>query len=130
MQKPHILIVEDSPIAQMVLKQQMTDAGCIVDLASDGNSAMEQAQAIKYDIILMDIGLGDGPDGFETTQFILSNSKLNTATPIMAISANSEPDYKEKATSIGMVGYFTKPFTPAHAKAVMNFLENTKKADS
>lgn len=126
MDKPHILIVEDSRIAQVVLKNQMVQQGCTVDIASDGNTAIEQALATKYNLILMDIGLGEGPDGFEVSQSILSDGGLNSTTPIMAVTAHGEPHFEQKATEIGMVGYFTKPFNLDDAKVIMDFLKNLR----
>ncbi|MCL9684505.1 response regulator [Legionella maioricensis] len=73
---PHILIVEDTMIAQVVLKTQMMKQGCTVDTASDGVSALNLALLTHYDIILMDIGLGDGPDGFEVAVQIKNKARL------------------------------------------------------
>jgi CheY-like chemotaxis protein len=124
--KPHILIVEDSPIAQAVLKTQMVNQGCTVDVASDGTSALSMAIKTPYDVILMDIGLGDGPDGFEVTVDIKNKSQINKATPVMAVTAHGEPTFQDKAISIGMVGYFNKPFTPEDAKKILDFLYDKK----
>ena len=122
----HILIVEDTPIAQFVLKGHMVDVGCTVDTASDGKSALEQALQTHYDFILMDIGLGDGPDGFEVSSLIKQQSKVNQKTPIMAVTAHGEPEYNEKAKKVGMEGYFTKPFTPKDAKKIMDYMNSLK----
>lgn len=122
----HILIVEDTLIAQVVLKGHMLDAGCSVDTASDGESALKQALDTKYDLILMDIGLGDGPDGFEVCRLIRQKSKINQKTPIMAVTAHGEPEYNEKAKKVGMEGYFTKPFTPEDASKIMDYMKSLK----
>jgi CheY-like chemotaxis protein len=123
--QPHILIVEDSTIAQIILKKQLIDQGCTVDVTSDGPSALEQAMTTFYDLILMDIGLGDGPDGFETSLLIKRQSEINADTPIIAITAHDDHQYKQKAISIGMVDYFIKPFTLENAKKIIDLLKNT-----
>jgi CheY-like chemotaxis protein len=121
----HTLVVEDSPIAQRVMTIQMTQQGCQVDLASDGAMALEKAMRTRYDVILMDIGLGDGPDGFEVTAQIKELCPLNKATPVMAVTAHNEPEFREKALEYGMIGYFNKPFTPDDAQIVIDTLKDT-----
>ena len=123
---PHILIVEDSPIAQVVLKAQMLKLGCTVDVAIDGEAALSQALTVLYDVILMDIGLGEGLDGFEVSVEIKKQSTINKTTPIMAVTSHGEPLFQEKATSVGMVGYFYKPFKPEDAEAIMDFLKKSE----
>ena len=97
----HILIVEDTMIAQVVLKTQMIKQGCTVDTATDGETALNLALSNRYDIILMDIGLGEGPDGFHVAMEIKKQSKLNRATPIIAVSSHGEPEYYHKAAAAG-----------------------------
>ena len=116
-----ILVVEDTLIAQMVIKSMLTDEGCEVDMAVDGNKALEKANENQYDVILMDIGLGAGPDGFEATANIKSKSKLNKTTPIMAVTSHEQEEYKQKAIKYGMDGYFNKPFTRENVKAVIEY---------
>ena len=121
----HVLVVEDTPIAQMVAKVQLTKLGCLVDIATDGIIALEKAMIIPYDLILMDIGLGAGPDGFEVTSQIKARSIINQTTPIIAITAHGSPEYIERAFNIGIERYFNKPFTPANAKEIIDYLATT-----
>jgi CheY-like chemotaxis protein len=120
----HILVVEDTLIAQIAIQSRLSEAGCTVDVVSDGPSALNQAILTKYDLILMDIGLGDGPNGFEVTNEIRKQSQLNRATPIMAVTSHGEPEYQKKALAVGMEGYFNKPFTPEDAQVVINYMNN------
>lgn len=119
-----VLIVEDSMVAQIVLKNQMVEQGCEVDGASNGKSALDNALNNRYDLILMDIGLGDGPDGFEVTAQIKAQSALNKETLIYAVTAHGEPEYQEKAKAVGMAGYFNKPFTSEIAKSIVEQVQN------
>ncbi len=121
-----ILVVEDSLIALVVIKTQLTKLGCLVDSATDGESALKEAQSKPYDLILMDIGLGDGPDGFEVAAHIKQQSPINHLTPIMAVTSHGETEYIEKALEVGMVGFFHKPFTLEDA---MKIIEYTKEPD-
>lgn len=119
-----VLIVEDSIVAQMVLKNQMVEQGCEMDGASNGQLALDKTMNNQYDLILMDIGLGDGPDGFEVTTQIKARSILNKETLIYAVTTHGEPEYQEKATAVGMQGYFNKPFTPEIAKSIVDRVKN------
>jgi CheY-like chemotaxis protein len=124
-----ILIVEDTLIAQIVIKKQLTDHGCVVDTASNGEEALQKSLEKRYDIILMDIGLGDGPDGFSVAGEIKRLSQINSTTPIMAVTAHGEPEYYHKAIVVGMEGYFNKPFTPMDAMTIIDYLNNLQTID-
>ncbi len=118
-----VLLVEDTPIAQVVAKSQLIKQDCEVDIASDGIEALDKTSLHSYDLILMDIGLGEGPDGFEVTLQIKNNSPLNRLTPIVAVSSHNEEEYKEKAKAVGMAHYFNKPFRPADAKVIVDYIK-------
>lgn len=106
-----ILVVEDTIIAQQIIKTILENEGCSVDIAPDGAAALDKAMHQTYDLILMDIGLGDGPDGFDVAVAIKAESRFNQTTPIYAVTAHNEPDYQQKALSVGMIGYFNKPLS-------------------
>ena len=118
-----VLVVEDTPLAQAVIKSNFKLLGCTVDVANDGNEALEKALTIPYDLILMDIELGDGLDGFDVTALIKDKSPVNKLTPIMAVTAHSEPAFQEKANQVGMVGYFNKPFKPEDTIKAIEYLD-------
>ena len=120
----HILLVEDTLIAQIATKALFIKLGHVVDTAIDGKSALAQTMGTHYDLILMDIGLGEGPDGFAVTGLIKQQGDLNKATPIIAVTAHNEPEYLEKAKLQGMTGYFTKPLTTRDAEEIVHYLQN------
>lgn len=120
----HVLVVEDTVIAQFVTKSHLTQLGCVVDTASNGFMALDKANTVSYDVILMDLGLGEGPDGFEVTTLIKTQSKLNKNTPVMALTIHSESQFNEKAQSVGIVRFIYKPFRLADAKEIVDYLTN------
>ncbi|KTC87748.1 MULTISPECIES: response regulator [Legionella] len=126
----HVLVVEDTLIAQIVAKAQLAKLGCLVDIAANGRIALEKTMLHTYDLILMDIGLGDGPDGFEVTSLIKQHSPMNKNTPIIAVTAHGGRDYAEKAIAVGMERYFNKPFTPANVKEVIHYLQHRAVVDA
>ncbi len=120
----HILVVEDSQVAQKIMKANLTEQGCTVEVVADAQEALEKVHKRHYDAILMDIGLGDGPDGFDVAAQIKSHSMLNKGTSIAAVSVHGESEYRDKAEAVGMVGYFNKPFTQKHAEKIVSFIKN------
>jgi two-component system chemotaxis response regulator CheY len=123
--KIHVLIVEDTLIAQRVAEFQMVRQGCTVDIAADGAKALEKAGNTPYDLILMDIGLGQGPDGFEVTKQIKAECPLNATTPVFAVTAHGGSELQTKMEDCGMSGYYHKPLTPENAQEIINFLKKT-----
>lgn len=120
----HVLVVEDTIIAQLATKTHLTDLGCLVDTASSGSIALTKSNVTQYDVILMDLGLGDGPNGFEITTLIKTQSLLNKQTPVMALTIHSESQFNEKAQSVGIVKFIYKPFQLDEAKEVIEYLQD------
>ena len=120
---PLILLVEDNETLRFLVSKQMKKLGLKVDFATDGAEAVEMAKC-GYDLILMDIGLGSGPDGFEVTKQIKIQSTINKSTPIVAVTSHEGEDYKEKAREVGMERYFNKPFTAEDAKNIVEYIKN------
>lgn len=125
----HVLVVEDTPIARIILKANLTKQGCTVDQAFDGQSAIRNANTTQYDLILMDIGLGEGPNGFDITETIKKESTLNADTPVIAVTAHSEPEYQARALSCGMIAYYNKPLTIGDTQEIIEQVRNIKNTE-
>jgi len=120
MSKPlNVLIVEDMTVAQLVAKAHLIELGCVVDTADDGAMALQKVDNKQYDAILMDLGLGNGPDGFEVATLIKTHSTLNKNTPIIALTIYSESEFNAKARSVGIVDFIYKPFTIVEARELV-----------
>lgn len=117
-----ILCVEDNVINQMVIKKMLTNLKAIVDIAADGQSAIDMANA-TYDIILMDLRLPDF-DGFDVTERIVE--KLGDKAPaIVACTADVVESRREKVSKSFMQGFIVKPVVEAQLIAIIK--ELTKK---
>lgn len=115
------LIVEDDKIAQVVAKYTVQELGYDFDIASTANEAIEYARTTKYHLILMDIGLDQGHDGFEVATEIRKNSLINLTTPIIAVTAHIDEEYREKAAEVGMLAFINKPLG---VNLLKNYIEN------
>lgn len=111
-----ILLVEDLELAQIIAKYTLTTLKCDVDVASTGAEAIQKVHDNHYDFVLMDLGLPD-MDGFITTQKIRETNKV---TPIIALTAHVDTQYKAQALASGMNGFLSKPLDE---KAVRELLK-------
>ena len=103
-----ILLVEDVEFNIFVAEMMLNNWNAKVDKAENGLIAVEKVQINKYDLILMDIQM-PVMDGYTATEEI---RKFNTTTPIIALTASISIDIQEKADTVGMNGFITKPFNP------------------
>ena len=103
-----VLVVDDNPTNLSVLVNLLRDVGLRVLVATDGESAIEQTEYVKPDLILLDVMM-PGIDGFETCQRLKSNAET-VKIPIIFMTALSETVDKVRGLSLGAVDYVTKPF--------------------
>ena len=118
LQQPIILIIDDNPTNLKVLSGAIADSGWEILVATDGESAIEQAEYAKPDLILLDVMM-PGINGFETCDRL----KLNPATceiPIIFMTALTDTVDKVKGLSLGAVDYITKPFHTEEVLARVN----------
>lgn len=113
-----ILIVDDNQNNLKVLCEAIADSGWEILVATDGESAIEQAEYAQPDLILLDVMM-TGLDGFETCQQLKTNSKT-CEIPIIFMTALSDTIDKVKGLSIGGVDYITKPFYTQEVLARIN----------
>jgi CheY-like chemotaxis protein len=101
-----VLVAEDMPLNQLLIKIILKDFGFEVDIATNGKMAIEMLQQNKYDIILMDLLMPE-INGFEATAHI--RSQIDPHIPIIALTADVTTVDLEKCTAIGMNDYMSKP---------------------
>jgi len=105
----NILLVEDHVINQIATRKVLTSWSDMlqVDIAADGEEAVDKFRHNGYDLILMDLQMPK-MDGLEATVKIRGESKV----PIVALTANSSKQEEEKCLALGMNAYLMKPFKP------------------
>ena len=109
--KYNLLLVDNSEINQLlVVKSLLNHGGFYVDVAQDGEKALQYIQVRDYDIILMDLKMPN-LDGFETTKAIRSLKDRDLKKiPIVALTAFASQDQKKACLKAGMNAYISKPF--------------------
>ncbi|WP_058534375.1 response regulator [Legionella saoudiensis] len=110
-----VLIVEDNRIAQSVARALLTNLSCQVDIAANSYEALEYYERTIYDLIFMDIGLGEGMDGYEITQKIRSKEEDEHHTPIVALTAHALDESRQRCIESGIDEVLTKPLTRTQA---------------
>lgn len=110
-----VLIVDDTPANLRLLSQMLVERGHKVRAVLDGAHALQAAQAVPPDLVLLDIRMPE-MDGYEVCRRLKADARTQ-AIPILFISALGETDDKVKAFSLGGVDYITKPFQAAEVLA-------------
>lgn len=107
-QKQVILLVDDEPMILEIFSEVLRDAGFEVDSASNGNEALMKATERKYDLILLDIMMNEGPDGIEVLK-IIKSEKEKYHNPIVVMLTNiSIANNIKDALYYGAEGYLVK----------------------
>ena len=101
-----VLVVEDMPLNQLLMKTLLDDFGFERDIAENGAVAIEKLKNKKYDIILMDLQM-PVMNGFETTKYIRKTMK--SKIPIIALTADVTTVDLDKCKAVGMNDYLAKP---------------------
>jgi two-component system sensor histidine kinase/response regulator len=105
-----VLLAEDNPVNQEVAVQLLQAAGVAVDVASDGQQALDMARAQPYDLVLMDMQM-PRMDGLQATRAIRALPAL-ARLPIVAMTANAFPEDRQACLDAGMNDHLAKPVDP------------------
>lgn len=106
----HILLVEDNPINAELSLAMLEDMDLSIDLACNGEEALNMVAANNYQLVLMDCQM-PVMDGYEAASNIRNQLNL-TDLPIIALTANAMAGDREKCLAAGMNDYLTKPIDP------------------
>ncbi len=104
-----VLLVEDSPISQRVLRDMLEGLGHHVRLAGNGKEAIAACNEKLFDLVLMDIQMPD-IDGLEATRQIrAAESGLGRSQKIYALTAHATGADRSQCEAVGMEGFLVKP---------------------
>ena len=103
-----ILVAEDTPPNQKVVKAILEHRGHRVRIAQNGREALDQAAAEPFDVILMDVQMPT-MDGLQATTAIRQLPEPRSRVPIVALTAHAMRRDRERCLSAGMNGYISKP---------------------
>ncbi|MBF0160064.1 MAG: response regulator [Magnetococcales bacterium] len=106
-----ILLVEDNEINQQVACELLEEQGGVIQIANNGQEAVDQVQLDRYDVVLMDIQM-PVMDGYTATRAIRAMPGYDDL-PIIAMTANAMSGDIERCLAAGMNDHISKPIHPA-----------------
>jgi DNA-binding response OmpR family regulator len=109
-----ILVVDDESELREQMKRLFERDGHHVMAVADGRSAIDRASTGHFDIVLLDVALGAGPDGYEVCRAL--RERRNVTPIIMLTALDSEADVV-LGLEAGADDYVTKPFGPAELRS-------------
>ncbi|MCM3572579.1 response regulator [Mesobacillus subterraneus] len=102
-----VLVAEDEQRISHLLKMYLEREAFVVEVADNGETALEKALQNSYDVIILDI-LMPGKDGFS----VLEEIRKTKDTPVIMLSAKGEASDLERGAELGASEYILKPFSP------------------
>jgi signal transduction histidine kinase/DNA-binding response OmpR family regulator len=123
-----VLLAEDNPINALLARTLLTRAGCIVDVAQDGEEAVAAAGAAPYDLIFLDIRM-PRLDGIGAARRIRAGGGRAARAPMIALTADAGDQERVQAFEAGMDDFITKPIDQTRLYAVAaRFTDEAKAA--
>lgn len=116
-----ILVAEDNPVNQVVIKGLLDHFGAVVTLVDDGEQAVAQVMRVRFDLVFMDCNM-PVLDGYEATRRIRHWERHHRArrpVPIIALTANALVGDREACLAAGMTDHLTKPITARRLEAMV-----------
>ncbi len=104
-----ILICEDNQLALKAITVVLQREGYETMAASDGNQAIEALRKSEFALVIVDIHL-PYHSGLEVIRYL--RTELRRETPVLIVSAFSDPQMQRQAGEMKVSGYITKPFDP------------------
>lgn len=108
--RPRVVIADDDPDIRRLVEMTVTNAGCDVTVASDGEEALERVRDSRPDLVILDV-LMPRMDGWEVARALKSDPATREVPVMFLTSRGQEHDVLEGFDS-GAVDYMVKPFSP------------------
>jgi CheY-like chemotaxis protein len=114
-----VLIAEDNPVNQKLLRRVLLQLGYRTDTVENGVEVVEAVNRKHYDLVFMDVHMPE-MDGMEATRLIVNSRKGDQRPIIVAVTADALQGDKEKCIQAGMDDYITKPIRIADIQGVLD----------
>ncbi len=104
-------MVDDTAVNRELVRLMLQPLGVVIEEAAGGADAVQAAMTRPFDLILMDVRM-PGVDGLEATRVIRAASAFNRRTPILALTADVQPENAAACRGAGMDDVIAKPISP------------------
>jgi DNA-binding response OmpR family regulator len=123
-----VLVIDDEAPIRLLCRVNLEAEGMEVLEASDGPTGLEQAQAERPDVILLDVMM-PGLDGWRVAERLLDDDRTRDI-PVIFLTARAEFRDRARGLDIGGVDYVTKPFNPLElAPLVRDLLDRIERGE-
>jgi signal transduction histidine kinase/CheY-like chemotaxis protein len=119
--RAHVLIADDDPINQRVLRRMLTQLGCTSEVTDDGRQAVERALSARFDAVLMDCQM-PWLDGFDATRQIRAREQGDQRNRIIAMTGSSADEDRRMSREADMDGFLTKPISSDRLRVLLKRL--------
>ena len=106
-----ILIVDDQREVRELVEVTLNIGSYEIHKAADGESALRIASEVRPDLIILDVMMPGGMDGYEVCRRLRSNPETSGSSILMLTARGQEGD-RQKGKDAGADDYFAKPFSP------------------
>jgi PAS domain S-box-containing protein len=107
-----LLVVDDTAMNRELVRLMLEPLGLAIEEATGGSEAIQAAVNTPFDLILMDVRM-PGVDGLEASRAIRGTGGVNATTPILAVTADVQPENYAACSAAGMNDLVPKPITPS-----------------
>jgi CheY-like chemotaxis protein len=115
-----ILLVEDNPLNVLVAQTILENRGASVEVASNGQEALDAFDANRHQLILMDLQM-PVMDGYRAAKMLRSRGET---VPIIALTANMPQEVASDMYACGITDIVVKPFSPENLyRVILNYVD-------
>lgn len=106
-----VLIVEDQPEIRELIRMTLELEDFEIHEAADGPSGLQQARKLQPQLVLLDVMMPGGMDGFSLCE-TLRRDPAGRRTKVVMLTARAQPEDHARGKAAGADGYLVKPFSP------------------
>ncbi|MBM4400055.1 MAG: response regulator, partial [Candidatus Cloacimonetes bacterium] len=121
-----ILVVDDDIVVLKIITNILQRNGYMTDTCQSGEEALSKIKADEYDLVLLDVQLGTGMDGYHTCKAM---HKVIPDLPVILVTANQDDESVNKGFTAGSSDYIKKPVSKLELLARVNKIITLKKAE-
>jgi two-component system, sensor histidine kinase and response regulator len=114
----HVLVVDDHPVNQEFAIEALRRLGHRVTAAANGEEALRELARTRFDLVLLDVQM-PGVDGMEVARRFRA-SERGARTPIVALTAHTTPEVRDKCLEAGFDSVLSKPVSQSALSAVLS----------
>jgi len=114
----HVLLVEDEPVNAAVAQGYLEALGCTSVWTKDGAEAIARSATQRFDLILMDLNM-PAFDGYQTAKLIRERAGTARRIPIIALTAHTPSQVRERCEAAGIDDVLSKPYTPEDCEKLL-----------